>query len=148
VTVSGTVAPGSSPGILTVTGSLTLAGVTAMELASNTNVPGTSNDNINVSSTLTYGGALTISSYGGYDLTQPATYNLFTAGTYTGDFASVSVGGNALAFDTGVWSATVGASTYTFTQATGALVVVPEPGTFAMMLGGLGMLTLFRRRRG
>jgi hypothetical protein len=25
--------------------------------------------------------------------------------------------------------------------------VVPEPGTFAMLLGGMGMLTLFRRRR-
>jgi fibronectin-binding autotransporter adhesin len=36
---------------------------------------------------------------------------------------------------------------YGYNGGTQIALVVPEPGTFAMLLGGMGMLTLFRRRR-
>jgi len=59
----------------------------------------------------------------------------------------VSVGGNALTFNSGVWSTTVGPVTYTFTQSTGMLLVVPEPGSAVLLLSGLGVLLGFQRSR-
>jgi autotransporter-associated beta strand protein len=46
-----------------------------------------------------------------------------------------------------VWTAVDGEKTWTFTEATGLLQVVPEPGSFALLFGGIGMLVMFRRRR-
>jgi autotransporter-associated beta strand protein len=68
------------------------------------------------------------------------TYTLIN-GSATIDFANVSNVGIENAYDLGA-----GKSAY-FQSGSLQLVVVPEPGTFAMLLGGLGMLTLLRRRR-
>jgi autotransporter-associated beta strand protein len=93
------------------------------------------------------------------------TFDLAGAGTTVGDMwtivdasglASASYGGTFTASSTlgsfsnlgsGLWSINENSVTYQFSTSTGVLQVVPEPGTFAMMLGRLGMLTLLRRRR-
>lgn len=46
-----------------------------------------------------------------------------------------------------VWTAVDGSKTWTFTEGTGVLQVVPEPNPVVMLLGGLGMCLLLRRRR-
>lgn len=43
----------------------------------------------------------------------------------------------------GLWTI----NNYTFSQGTGLLTAVPEPGTYAMVAVGLGTLLMFRRRR-
>ncbi|MEO7099487.1 MAG: autotransporter-associated beta strand repeat-containing protein [Luteolibacter sp.] len=145
-TIAGTLAIGNSPGMMTFNNNLTLANIATMELGGSTTA-GTDYDYGNVLGTLTYGGALNVISYNGYNLAQIAAYNLFDAGTITGDFSSVSVGGLGLSYFSGTdsWSGSTGSITYTFTESTGVLTAVPEPG--AALLGGLGMLALLRRRR-
>lgn len=139
-----TFSPGNSPGLMTIADALTLEGTTVMELGGLTS--GTEYDSVSVTGLLTYGGALNIISYNAYNLAQVATYNLFSlAGGSTGTFDSVSVGGLSLVENAGLWSAENGGLTYTFSQASGQLTVIPEPA--AALLGGMGMLILLRRRR-
>ncbi|WP_338285532.1 autotransporter-associated beta strand repeat-containing protein [Luteolibacter sp. LG18] len=149
LTADGNVGPGFSPGTLNVTGNLAYASttITTLELAGNGGVAGTDSDYINVTGTFSLTGALNIVSYNGYDITQTGVYNLLDAGTFTGDFTSVSVGGNSLTYNlpTDDWTGTFGGTSYTFTEGTGVLSVVPEPAS--LLLGALGSLTLLARRR-
>jgi hypothetical protein len=146
VTASGLVTPGFSAGLLTVTGNFTLAGTasTQMEIAGNGGVAGTDFDYIDVSGVLAYGGALTISGYNGYDLTQTGTYDLFGFTSNSGDFTSVTVNSISLTKSGEIWSS----SQFTFDESNGAFTVnaVPEPSTYALLVGGLGMLGLLRRK--
>ena len=143
VAVGGTLAVGNGTGQMDIDGGLNLAGTMVMELGGSDQ--GVSFDFANVSGTVTLGGALEIVSYGGYDLAVNAAYDLLDASSIVGDFDSVTVGGNSLALSGDTWSDTIGGRTYSFSQSTGMLTVVPEPG-FAF-LGGLGALLLIRRRR-
>jgi hypothetical protein len=129
---------------------LTLAGTTTMEIEGTAR--GTEYDAIDVGGLFSYGGDLFITS----DTTiADGTYDLFGgAGTETADFASIVLSGaaysnDALTFDSSdVWTATVSGITYTFTQTTGDLVVVvPEPGTFALLAGLVGLVSVMSRRR-
>jgi autotransporter-associated beta strand protein len=144
IEAGGTLSPGLSPGLLTINDTLTLAGSTLMEIGGQT--LGTGYDSVAVSGLLTYGGALNIISVNAYDLAQNASYTLFgLAAGETGTFSSVSVGGLPLLGNSGIWTADNGGLTYTFTESTGQLAVIPEPR--AALLGGLGLLILLRRRR-
>ena len=108
-------------------------------------------DGIDVGGLLTYGGALTITSTAEI---ADGTYDLFGInGTEGGDFATVVLSGLAYSDDvfslsSDMWTAFVGSKTYSFSQITGDLTVVPEPETFAL-LGGLLALgyVMVRRRR-
>ena len=153
VTVSsgGILSPGNSPGQLTVSTLLLNSGSTTHMEIGGTNL-GTDYDNVTITSTngLTYDGLLEVVSYGGYDLTQAGSYNLFTlnSGTPSGDFSSVTVGGTTLANSGGVWTGSSSGSTYQFTEASGILTVtIPEPATVSLMLGVASMGLLARRRR-
>jgi hypothetical protein len=145
--VTDSLAPGFSSGTLNFTGNLAFAPATTttMELAGNGGLAGTDSDYVNVTGTMTLGGLLAIVSYGGYDLTQTGSYNLFNAASFTGDFSAVNVAGNALSFASDRWSLTDNGVTYSFSETTGVLTVVPESRT--TLIGTLGCLALLRRRK-
>ncbi len=150
---------GDSPtGILTFSGDLTLAAgsFTNMEITGTTR--GTDYDGIDVSGALTYGGGLNLTSN---TLIGGGTYNLFD---FTGDnasesreFTSIILSGTAYANNEftqngDIWDAIVDNQAYTFSQATGNLVVattaVPEPEPFALLSGLLALTYVLGRRRG
>ena len=146
-----TLAAGNSPGVLTFNDDLTLSAGsgTVMEITGTTR--DSQYDGIDVGGLLTYGGALTITSAAEI---ADGTYDLFGInGTEGGDFATVVLSGLAYSDDvfslsSDMWTAFVGSKTYSFSQITGDLTVVPEPETFAL-LGGLLALgyVMVRRRR-
>ena len=131
-----------STGVLTFGSSLGLSGQTLMELTGTTR--GTQYDAFNVAGSLTYGGPLQLLFSG----TLPeGTYNLFSGfGSQAGTFSSISTTGGyagSLTETAGVWSGTFGSQTLTFSNATGDLVIVPEPTSLlaagcgvALALGG------------
>lgn len=145
-TINGILAIGGSPAEIGFGGDLSLAGTAIFRLGGSA-TPGTDYDFANVADTLGLGGALNIVSHNGYDLTLAAAYNLFDAGTVEGDFASVSVGGIGLTYDSGldIWSGSAGDVSYQFSESDGVLTVVPEPAS--VLLGSLGLIGLLRRRR-
>ena len=145
-----TLAAGNSPGVLTFNDDLTLSAGsdTVMEITGTTR--DSQYDGIDVGGLLTYGGALTITSTAEI---ADGTYDLFGInGTEGGDFATVVLSGvassDAFSLSSDMWTAIVGSKTYSFSQITGDLTVVPEPETFAL-LGGLLALgyVMVRRRR-
>lgn len=148
-----TLAPGSSAGLLTFSNNLTFGGVDSkanFEIASGS--LGTNYDGVNVGGLLTYNGDLTLTMTG---LIADGTYNLFDFGSHTGSFDTVAFGGGSNPYsgsfvnDAGVWTATSGGQTFTFTQSTGDLVVaaVPEPSIWALAAAGGTVLVTLRRRR-
>lgn len=155
VTVAGTLAPGNSAGIITNTGNLTLGSAAAivMELAGSGGVAGTDFDQLQVSGAFTYGGALTITNWGGYDLTTKTSYQLFTFGSQSGNFTNVSVAGNGLTFfggSTNAWMGTYNDTVYTYALGSGVLeaAAIPEPSTCALLgLTGLALAAYSFRRR-
>ena len=155
LTLTGNLAPGNSPGVVTVTGNLALTGATTttMELAGNSGVAGTDYDKTTVSGQVTFAGTLNIVSYNSYNLAQAGTYHLFTFGSETGDFTLVSVAGTALTDSSGVWSAANlngNGFAYTFSTSTGDLVVaaaIPEPSTYAVIFGVLALTGAVWRSR-
>ena len=84
-TVNGTLAPGTSIGTLTITNSVTLAGVTSMEVSK---APLT-NDLLNVGSLLTYGGTLVVTNTSATPLAAGDSFKLFDASGYDGAFAAI-----------------------------------------------------------
>jgi autotransporter-associated beta strand protein len=153
-TVNGTLSPGNSPGVLSIA-SLVLGGSSTSLFEIGGTSRGTAYDGVDITSGgLTYGGALSLaftSTFG-----DNTTFNLFDfAGALSGDFSSVTATGlyGSLTFTNdgfGVWtsgSTSVAGQTITFTQSTGDLAIVPEPG--ALTLAGLGITAAawaFRRR--
>jgi autotransporter-associated beta strand protein len=150
VTIAGNFAPGNSPGIVNVTGDLSLGSTsnTTMELAGNGGVKGTDFDNSTSTGTTTYGGALSIVSFGGYDINaNHVTYRLFDFSAYASNFTSVAVAGTSLSPSGTLWSGTNSGTLYTFDIATGDLTVVPEPATWALLAFSLTTVMVLRRRR-
>jgi autotransporter-associated beta strand protein len=87
VTISegGTIAPGNSIGTLTISNSLTLSGVTVMELNATTRT----NDVIRGLTSVTYGGILALSNLSG-TITASNTFKLFDANNYSGAFTTIT----------------------------------------------------------
>jgi hypothetical protein len=95
----GTVAPGTSPGVLTISGNYTQGpgGTLAVEVAGTT--PGTQFDRLVVSGTASLDGTLAVSGGSGFTPGLTDEYEVLTAGSRTGQFASVTgnpVGGRVL----------------------------------------------------
>ena len=152
----GTLAPGNSPGVLTV-GSLSLSdgSHTLMEITGT--AAGLYDQIVGVGSGgRTYGGSLNLVMTGSY--ADQTTFHLFSnfSSPSIGDFAAVGLNatgeyaGLTFTGDGGVWTSTETANgqRLIFSTGTGDLVVVPEPSTYAMALAGLacGGWQMWRRR--
>lgn len=81
-----TIAPGlDGVGALTISNTISLSGVTIMEL----DEAGATNDFLRCNSSITYGGTLNLVNLGG-PLSAGATFKLFNASSYLGSFASIN----------------------------------------------------------
>lgn len=150
-TVSGAfLSPGAvsgTAGLLTFGSSLGLGGQTLLELTGTAR--GTQYDAFNVGGALTYGGSLQLQFSG----TLPeGTYNLFSGfGSQAGTFSSITALGGysgSLSESSGVWTGTFGPQTLTFSNATGDLVIVPEPASLLAAMVVAGAVAAGRRWRG
>lgn len=151
VNANGTLAPGNSPGLLSV-GSLDLNGTTILEI--NGLNRGTQYDAINIASSgaVDFGGALTFS-FGNLDpFAGSPIFDLFNFNTSSsGNFSSVSSTG--FAAYSGTWSLSGDVWTLdsnpnlTFNEVTGDLAVIPEPGYSLLIAFGIIAILSVRRRR-
>jgi autotransporter-associated beta strand protein len=82
---AGRLAPGTSIGVLTISNSLSLSGVTIMELNAATGT----NDLVRGLTTVTYGGTLSLSNLAG-TISASNAFKLFNATTYRGAFAALT----------------------------------------------------------
>lgn len=135
--VQGVLAPGSSPGTLTVNGGLTLENTAV----SNFEINGTGVglfDHLSVDGLLTLGGTLNLTT--GYSATLGQSVDLFDWVTLSGQFSSIT--GTSLA-DGLAWDTS---NLYT----TGVITVVtavPEPSVALLLLPAVGVMLLVLRRR-
>jgi autotransporter-associated beta strand protein len=154
VVVTGTLSPGNSPGVITL-GSVTLGGASTSLIEIDDVTRGTTFDGVDVTtaSGLAYGGALSFI-FGNGSALANTTLDIFSfTGGASGTFASVSSSG----FYNGPWTNlgsgsfqfVSGGQTLTFSQATGDIIIVPEPATLALvgLAGIVGGRRLLRRRR-
>jgi autotransporter-associated beta strand protein len=97
ILAAGTLAPGNSIGALTISNSLTLSGVTVMEL----NAATRTNDLVRGLTMVTYGGTLALSNLSG-TITASSAFKLFSANSYHGAFAALTpaIPGLGLAWNT------------------------------------------------
>lgn len=148
-TVNGVLAAGSQGvGVLTFEQSLSLAGTTNSIFEISSGVRGTGYDGVNVTGLLTYDGVLTLTLGA---LVANGEYDLFSFSSQQGSFDSVVFSGGAytgaFTFSNGVWSSVAGnGQTFSFSQTTGNLTVVPEPGTMGFALLGGAALFFFGSR--
>ena len=155
VSLAGFLAPGPAGGFGALTlGSLSLSGSSTTLLGIGGTTRGASYDAINVTqpSALTYGGGLSLSLSDVF--ADNTSFSLFGInGTPSSSFSTVTASGSygLLTFTNsgGVWTAAAGnGQTLTFTETTGALVIIPEPTLVlsGAMTAGLAALLVARRR--
>lgn len=90
LTVQGTLAPGTSTiGTLTASNAVTLAGAAILRIAKSCAT--LTSDALSGSNSLTYGGTLTVTNTGGTALAAGDTFTLFSAGSYSGSFATINL---------------------------------------------------------
>jgi autotransporter-associated beta strand protein len=163
----GTLAPGNSPGILNFDGNLTLnSNSTSIFEVAGLGEAGATNgfDQALVSGDLTYGGDLKISIAGSYNnATGAFGGNIFQFGVdrNSGSFNTVQYSLNGSAYTdlfyhdaSNTWQIwndaflTQGDNGYIgINLNTGYLTVVPEPASWALFVGGVSTVLIFRRRK-
>jgi fibronectin-binding autotransporter adhesin len=89
VQTSGALVPGASIGKIVLSNSPSLQGATIMEISKNGAT--LTNDQIQVTAPLTYGGSLVVSNLGPTALATGDNFKLFSAGTFAGSFASLTL---------------------------------------------------------
>jgi hypothetical protein len=165
VTVNGTLAPGNSPGVVTFTGDLTLAGNTSIEvLGTVRGDPTVGYDGINLtgsSNALTYGGTLSLLFNAPVTASVYDIFQIAVTVSQSDTFDSVSIGGTAVTSSSSLsitgtgWTAEMTDNSsavwnLSFNNATGDLTVtaIPEPSAYAALAGfGVIGLAIYRRRR-
>jgi autotransporter-associated beta strand protein len=135
VTIAGNFAPGNSPGIVNVTGDLTLAS-TATTTMQITGTGAGLFDRAVVSGQLAFGGTLALDNTG-YTPVLNDSVDLFDWSSTTGAFSSISGTdlGSGYTWDT------------TALYSTGTITVVPEPATWGLLAFSLTTVMVLRRRR-
>lgn len=136
-TVNGSFAPGNSIGIINFAGTLDLNGISNFEIDPTLGVGfDRAADLANVTGTISYGGILNVL-YGGSasDFTTGMTFNLFDATLgFTDSFTTVNLP-----------TLSSGLSWQNDLASNGSITVVPESNM--VLLSGLGMIALLRRKR-
>jgi len=156
---SGTLSSGNSPGITTVQGDFTMDSSSKLVAEVSGTVAGSSYDQVKVSGNVSLAGTLDLSTLSG--LAQGTTITLIdnrSNGTTTGYFSSIITSGSTYAVTSGsTYTFTIGTTEYSLSYTSNGdgdgygndvtLSVVPEPGTWAMLVGGIGMLGFVQRLR-
>lgn len=138
-TMQGTLLPGDAGiGTLTFANSLTLAGTSALQFDLGS---ASSFDQLFIGGTFTANGTLTVSLLNGYDPVTGASFQLFnTANPIAGTFSSLSLP----SLDAGLsWDTS---SLYTSGALAVATSAVPEPATYGLFIGIIGLAAAIRRR--
>ncbi len=143
LTNNGTLAPGSfGAGTLNLQGSLvqTAASKLAIDLTTLSAF-----DLLNISGSATLGGTLALNCLGACSFAAGDSFTILdAAGSLTGSFASITLSG----FGSGAFSVLYDAPTASVRLlVTSAVTPVPEPQTWALLLGGLGVVGWWRKRR-
>jgi hypothetical protein len=138
----GGLAVGNSPGIGTDGGDVIFAGSNVYEAEIGGTTPGTGHDKLIVQGLLAFGGTLQLLSWQGYSGQIGDRYDLFDWGSTEGAFDSIDSSGFLLG---------TGAMldfSQLYLDGSIAVVAVPEPQAWALLLAGLGAMGFVARRRG
>ena len=137
LSILGSLMPGNSPGTLSIDGDLLLGAnsLTTMEIDGLTSGLYDIVRGIGIGTeSITYGGTLSLA-FGPTGGSTPGTIKLFEFDSYFGDFQTVQTTGLASGYSA------------SFNAATGEVVIVPEPGTLALLIGLGSVLPATMRRR-
>ncbi|MEY2878193.1 MAG: hypothetical protein RLZZ15_573, partial [Verrucomicrobiota bacterium] len=147
ITTAGRVAPGSSPGTLTIAGNLTLQGSSQLIIELGGLGPGGDYDVLAVTGTATLAGGLALTFVNGFGATVNAgnTFTFLTSSGLSGVFANAPTNGARLGTTDGLGSFQVNYGVNNVSLSN--FVPVPEPSTWALLLTGLGAVALVARRR-
>ncbi|MBL8534205.1 MAG: PEP-CTERM sorting domain-containing protein, partial [Betaproteobacteria bacterium] len=144
----GRIAPGASPGELTIQGDLALEDGAALEIEIAGLAAGTEYDVLRVTGALSLDGTLDVKLLSNFAGLASGTFAFISAESVLGTFDGIADGDRVFTADGSGWflidytSDAVYLSDYTATAA------VPEPGTWGLLITGLGMMAgLVRRRR-
>jgi autotransporter-associated beta strand protein len=170
VTVNGTLAPGNSPGILTIAGPLTLSSTSTYSVEIGGATPGNNNNNYDQTITTASasnsivlgGGALSVVGFNNYattDLTSDPTkaaFILVQAGNnpVSGTFAGLPIDGSPVTFADGGTAQITYTANFEANSLSGGndvalynITLAPEPGTIGLLgFAALGLLARRRRR--
>lgn len=142
LTLGGTLSPGSSPGLLTITGDLTLedGSETLMELAG----AGIGQyDQVAVGGLLRIGGLIEVTLTNGFRPNPGDTFNLFDYGSVTGSFSQVNL---PTVIGPADWD-TQHLDTDPSDPLAGSIIFIPEPGAGGLLLCSLAILALRRHQK-
>ena len=121
-----------------------------------TNLAGDTSDHISATGSVTLAGNLQLTLESDYTPTaNDVLYLIISGNPVSGQFATVNgspISGNTFTFESNQWQISYNATSTAFTGAGGDVAVeeltaVPEPGTWAMLLSGVGMLVGLQRMR-
>ena len=137
VVSAGTVAPGSSPGKLTINGDYTQSRDGSLQIEIGGVTEGDQYDALNVTGLAIVSGALNVSLVNGFHPAAGQQFDIFDWGSITGSFDRVQLPAlpNGLSWNTGQL------------YSSGVLTVVPEPSTWILLLFGSGLFAKSYRRR-
>ena len=153
VSLGGRLSPGNGTGLTAATagiGSIGTVNFTTLVLSSATTsslyleaAGSSNNDQINVSGALTLNGTIYVATTGGYTIQLGDTFTFVNAGSITQGTFTFNTSNATFAPGVGL------SETVTGTQVIATAIAVPEPGTWAAVVGGLGILggLQFARRR-
>ena len=145
VTNAGHVAPGDSPGTLSVTGNYTQTSAGALDIE----IGGTGTgqfDFLNITGAANLAGILNALQFAGFQAAAGEVFDILHAGSRIGTFLLNST---ALNLAPGLTASLSYSSTDVFLNINGAVTSTPEPGTLAMFgsaLLGLGLLRKYRQK--